>query len=184
MCLEKYLVEQCAPTLASLKTGSLFGVIEDDAGELTRQVAEWQAQLAPKGLILTILRYRRGRALIYMGRLSQLKRDLACPGAEELLRSCGYEHENTEDILRQLRRRVCTCESFPHEIGLFLGYPLTDVLGFIQDGGKNSKCTGYWQVYGDEQDAQRRLKSYRKCSEVYIRLWNLGRSVQQLTVAA
>ena len=142
MCLEKYLVEQCAPTLASLKTGSLFGVIEDDAGELTRQVAEWQAQLAPKGLILTILRYRRGRALIYMGRLSQLKRDLACPGAEELLRSCGYEHENTEDILRQLRRRVCTCESFPHEIGLFLGYPLTDVLGFIQDGGKNSKCTG------------------------------------------
>lgn len=48
MCLEKYLVEQCAPTLASLKTGSLFGVIEDDAGELTRQVAEWQAQLAPK----------------------------------------------------------------------------------------------------------------------------------------
>lgn len=119
-----------------------------------------------------------------MGRLSQLKRDLACPGAEELLRSCGYEHENTEDILRQLRRRVCTCESFPHEIGLFLGYPLTDVLGFIQDGGKNSKCTGYWQVYGDEQDAQRRFKSYRKCSEVYIRLWNLGRSVQQLTVAA
>ena len=115
MCLEKYLVEQCAPTLASLKTGSLFGVIEDDAGELTRQVAEWQAQLAPKGLILTILRYRRGRALIYMGRLSQLKRDLACPGAEELLRSCGYEHENTEDILRQLRRRVCTCESFPHD---------------------------------------------------------------------
>ena len=106
MCLEKYLVEQCAPTLASLKNGSLFGVIEDDAGELTRQVAEWQAQLAPKGLILTILRYRRGRALIYMGRLSQLKRDLACPGAEELLRSCGYEHENTEDILRQLRRRV------------------------------------------------------------------------------
>lgn len=138
MCLEKYLVEQCAPTLASLKTGSLFGVIEDDAGELTRQVAEWQAQLAPKGLILTILRYRRGRALIYMGRLSQLKRDLACPGAEELLRSCGYEHENTEGILRQLRRRVCTCESFPHEIGLFLGYPLTDVLGFIQDGGKTA----------------------------------------------
>ena len=42
----------------------------------------------------------------------------------------------------------------------------------------------YWQVYGDEQDAQRRFKSYRKCSEVYIRLWNLGRSVQQLTVAA
>ena len=28
MCLEKYIVEQCAPTLASLKTGTLFGVME------------------------------------------------------------------------------------------------------------------------------------------------------------
>ena len=101
MCLEKYLVEQCAPTLASLKTGSLFGVIEDDVGELTRQVAEWQAQLAPKGLILTILRYRRGRALIYMGRLSQLKRDLACPGAEAV----SYTHLDVYKRQRMLNPR-------------------------------------------------------------------------------
>ena len=184
MCLEKYLVEQCAPTLASLKTGSLFGVIEDDAGELTRQVAEWQAQLAPKGLILTILRYRRGRALIYMGRLSQLKRDLACPGAEELLRSCGYEHENTEDILRQLRRRVCTCESFPHEIGLFLGYPPEDVEGFMKHRGRNCKCVGCWKVYGDEEGAVRQFARFKKCRDVYLRLFHGGRSLWQLTVAS
>ena len=44
MCLEKYLVEQCAPTLASLKTGTLFGVFEDDEAELARQVREWQLE--------------------------------------------------------------------------------------------------------------------------------------------
>ena len=183
MCLEKYLVEQCAPTLASLKTGSLFGVIEDDAGELTRQVAEWQAQLAPKGLILTILRYRRGRALIYMGRLSQLKRDLACPGAEELLRSCGYEHENTEDILRQLRRRVCTCESFPHEIGLFLGYPPEDVRGFIEHQAKNCKCTGCWKVYGDVDQARKLFERYRRCTDICCAQLERGKSIERLTVA-
>lgn len=49
---------------------------------------------------------------------------------------------------------------------------------------KNSKCTGYWQVYGDEQAAMRKFTAYRKCSEVYKRLWNSGRSVLELTVAA
>ena len=184
MCLERYIVEQCAPTLASLKTGTMFGVIEQDVHELTRQVAEWQAELAPKGLVLTILRYRGGRAPIYLGRLSQLSRDLAAPGAAELLRCYGYAEPDTENALRRLRERVLTTESFPHEIGLFLGYPLQDVIGFIRDGGKNSKCTGYWQVYGDEQDAVRRFERYRKCSEVYMRLWAGGKSLQQLTVAA
>lgn len=184
MCLEKYLVEQCAPTLASLKTGTMFGVIEDDEAELIRQVSDWQTELAPKGLLLTILRYRNGRALIYLGRLSQLKRDLSSPGAMALLRSCGYEGGGCADVLDKLRERVVTMESFPHEIGLFLGYPLTDVLGFIRYGGKYSKLTGYWKVYGDAQDAERRFTSYRKCSEIYMRLWEMGRSVGQLAVTA
>ena len=37
MCLERYIVEQCAPTLASIKTGALFGVIDPDTEELLRQ---------------------------------------------------------------------------------------------------------------------------------------------------
>ena len=184
MCLERYLVEQCAPTLASLKTGALFGVIEEDCEEVARQVEHWQSRLAPKGLVLTVLRCRRGRALIYLGRISQLRRDLSRPGAVQLLKRYGYHGGTEGEALEILRERVCRSENFPHEIGLFLGYPLEDVIGFIEKKKKNSKCTGYWQVYGDELDAERRFKSYRKCSEVYRRLWNSGRSLQQLTVAA
>ena len=40
MCLERYIVEQCAPTLASIKTGALFGVIDPDTEELLRQAEE------------------------------------------------------------------------------------------------------------------------------------------------
>ncbi len=42
---------------------------------------------------------------------------------------------------------------FPHEIGLFLGYPPEDVCGYIRNKGKCQKCTGHWQVYGDENFA-------------------------------
>ena len=33
--------------------------------------------------------------------------------------------------------------AFPHEIGLLLGYPVEDVLGFIRYQGKNYLYTGY-----------------------------------------
>ena len=70
------------------------------------------------------------------------------------------------------------------EIGLFLGYPLCDVLGYIKNRGQNSKLTGWWQVYGDEAEAARLFSRFRKCRDVYSRLWSEGRSVQQLTVCA
>ena len=84
MCLERYLVEQCAPTLASIKTGTMFGVIEADSQELMRQVGAWSEALEPKGLCLSVLRCRGGRALIYLGRVSQIARDISQPGAADL----------------------------------------------------------------------------------------------------
>ena len=79
---------------------------------------------------------------------------------------------------------VLSSESFPHEIGLFLGYPLPDVLGYIQNRGKNSKLCGAWQVYGDAAEAERSFRRFRKCSELYKRRYNGGESLMQLTVSA
>lgn len=182
--LEAMLARHAAPTLAGLKTANLFAVRYASYHALAEQAAALHQRLCKKGVCVWLLGVSCGRALVYVCRPHRLQRDLSAQGSRSILRACGYRSASVQGCLLQLRRRLAQSGQFPHEIGLFLGYPLTDVLGFIQDGGKNSKCTGYWQVYGDEQDAQRRFKSYRKCSEVYIRLWNLGRSVQQLTVAA
>ena len=81
-------------------------------------------------------------------------------------------------------KRLGEGDSFPHEIGIFLGYPLGDVMGFIQNAGKNCKCSGCWKVYCDECEARRLFAQFQKCREIYARLWNQGRSVWQLTVAA
>ena len=72
---------------------------------------------------------------------------------------------------------------FPHEIGVFLDYPLADVKGFIENGGKNCKCCGCWKVYCDECGAKKTFSKYKKCREVYCRLWKSGcKSISQLTV--
>ena len=63
-------------------------------------------------------------------------------------------------------------------------YPLGDVIGFIQNGGQNYKCSGCWKVYCNECEALKMFQKYHKCREVYRNLWAKGRSVLQLTVAA
>lgn len=42
-----------------------------------------------------------------------------------------------EQLLERLSGRISASEDFPHEIGLFLGYPVDDVTGFIQNKGRN-----------------------------------------------
>ena len=56
MQLERYLIEHCAPTLASLKAGSLICLKETVEGELDRQIHTWNARLREKGLVLMALR--------------------------------------------------------------------------------------------------------------------------------
>ena len=74
--------------------------------------------------------------------------------------------------------------AFPHEIGVFLGYPLQDVIGFIENKGMNSKYTGLWKVYGDRDESMKMFAKFRKCTDVYGELWRSGRrSIMQLTVA-
>ena len=82
-----------------------------------------------------------------------------------------------------LKERLAESDRFPHEIGLFLGYPPKDVIAFIRNEGRNSKCTGCWKVYYDEKEAKQTFAKFKKCRDVYLRLWNQGRTVSQLTVA-
>lgn len=49
---------------------------------------------------------------------------------------------------------------FPHEIGLFLGYPVWDVEGFIKNRGLNYKLCGYWKVYEDLPGAISKFEQY------------------------
>ena len=81
--LEKYLIEHCAPTLASLKTASLFSYHaaqdpEDDVKHLNRMFRD-------KGVELLILKREENAMLIYVCRRTQLAKDLERPGAKELL---------------------------------------------------------------------------------------------------
>ena len=182
--LEQSLIQHCSPTLASLKPASLFTLPFSSRGELYACLRDWNISLRDKGVAMTALRENNGRALIYVFRKTRLRETLRSPKTASFLQSSGYRGTNIGTALATLRSHLSALEDFPHEIGIFLGYPLDDVLGFIQNKGQNCKCAGCWKVYCNEYEAAKTFARYKKCETIYMRLWKRGRSVRQLTVAA
>lgn len=183
--MDAFLVKYGAPTLAGLKTGSLFNLPCRSRRELGEAVARGNRRLNPKGLYVAVLRQDLTSALILLYRRQELETDLRQREAAALLHQLGYQEASLGAQLQELRRRLARREAFPHEIGLFLGYPPEDVRGFMADcRGHNCKCTGCWKVYGDEAAAQDRFRRYKQCTAIYWGLYRRGRSLTQLTVSA
>ena len=180
---EEILIRQGAPTLAGIKTGSLFPCPCDDREALLTDVRRLNRQLVPKGLCLLPIRFKDGQALLYLYRPSELRKDLKDQLAGTLLAEAGYPNKGSEQCVAYLARRFRSGGEFPHEVGLFLSYPPQDVLGFIENRAVNYKCAGLWKVYGDGEQAQRLFARYRKCTDIYCELWRAGSGIGQLAVA-
>lgn len=182
---EKAIVEQCAPTLAGIKPASLFRV-GGDLAVLRRTAEVWDRRLQPLGLRVLVLKEcpRTNAGMVYLYRETWLKRILEDREHRRFLHGLGYTLESLEDVFSQLSRRFCLEQEYPHEIGVFLGYPFADVIGFIENRGKNFTCCGYWKSYGDPEVARRCFDSYRTCTAQYKQLYGDGTPIIQLVVAA
>ena len=181
---EEMLVRFCAPTLAGLKTGNLISCRITTREEIICEVQKLNREVVPKGVCIIPLSFTSTRALIYVFRPKKLKQDLSEKEIVELLKEAGYQNVRAEECLLELMHRLKIQQDFPHEIGLFLSYPIEDVRGFIQNHAGNFKCVGCWKVYGDEYLARKRFAMYEKCTEVYYRQWKHGKTINQLTVSA
>ena len=176
------MVRQCAPTLAGIKTGSLFTCPYENRETMLAEVRDLNRRLTTKGLWLLPLRCSPKRVLLYLYRPTLLRRDLADSRAAGLLRQAGYPEGGCGRYLGTLVRRIRENEEFPHEIGLFLSYPPEDVRGFMENRAANYKLVGTWKVYGDVDKARETFKRYRDCTENYRTRQKAGSSIEQLAV--
>jgi hypothetical protein len=101
----------------------------------------------------------------------QLLRDhLGEPAHRRFLERHGYRNcHNLEAYLLELHRRF-NHGSFPHEIGIFLGYPLKDVAGYMANRGDYVEISrGLWRVFGNPGESARVMNSYRDAEEAMRR---------------
>ena len=180
---EDLLIRNCSPTLAGIKPGNLFSCSYPSQKALMQYIRRINRMLVPKGIRVVVMRAEEGRALIYVFRYTAIQKVLSNSEAVRILQHLGYRELRVEPCLCQLLSRCQEYEDFPHEIGLFLGYPPEDVRGFMENKARNQKCTGFWKVYGDPESAQRTFEKYRRCTHAYCSHFEHGKSIDRLTVA-
>lgn len=182
--MEKQLILHCSPTLAGIKTANLFNYAFSSKEDYNDSLYLANQTLNSKGVYIETLRIENTNALVFVYRKSLLTNELMRKDIKAFLEMCGYQGDSIDDFILKLKSRFEFSKEFPHEIGLFLGYPLPDVIGFIKNKGKHCKYTGHWKVYSDEYEAVKLFEKYQQCRNVYTRLFFKGKTIDQLTIVA
>ncbi|EXM37512.1 MAG: DUF3793 family protein [Ruminococcus sp.] len=160
--LENVLAFHAAPTLMGMKCGSLptLSSEEYNIDELSRLFAKRYFGTRIGARIISRCSHR---TIIYLYDMRLLEATLSDKAVRNFLAEYGYDKSwDAQSCLDRLCKRL-TQSDFPHEIGIFLGYPLEDVKGFIANCGQKCKLCGVWKVYGDVERAKAMFECYKQC---------------------
>ena len=173
------IVLQCAPFLKGLKVSCVISVDAELYGRLSELFTDMD------------ISYRRlsctdGRCLVLFYRPEELEKYLMEPGVCELIQKYGYTDMQVERVLAHLSDRIRGFNrkgmGFPHEIGVFLGYPLDDVKGFIENAGKKYLMIGYWKVYSDLAGARTAFMEYDRAKDCAVNEFLTGKSIREIAL--
>ena len=160
---EQKLAFHTAPALLGIKPSNLMSLDKEEL-DIYGNAESFNRRAAEKGLKIKILCDCGKRCLVLLYNEHLMKNMLSEKDRRRMLERFGYERScGLEECLDRLASRTQVCLEFPHEIGLFLGYPVGDVQGFISNHGQGFKLCGYWKVYSDADRARRIFKNYDKC---------------------
>ncbi len=171
---EKKLAFHSAPALLGAKTANLISLSNRDFN-IKAHTNRFNSKASSDGVKIRILCHCHSNTLILLYNEKMLCKKLNRPEIKSLLSRYGYRKDaRIEEYLDTLSRRISDCRDFPHEIGVFLDYPVEDIIGFIENKGKNFKMCGYWKVYSDTEYAKRTFEHYDKCRKFLCCKLNSG----------
>ncbi len=175
--IELQIALQCAPLITGIKMSNLLKLPpaqEDEIHALFHRTGIDHFRLWGNGKSVVYLLYSRNRMESY----------ICGADAAMLLRECGYSDGTLEYALMELRRRCGAYAldegQFPHEMGLFLGYPVGDVKGFMENKGENYLYCGYWKVYGRVEQKKKLFMRYEEAKENLVRMLAQGVGMRRI----
>ncbi|AJE02646.1 DUF3793 family protein [Geobacter pickeringii] len=166
-CLASFLALEAAEVLAGEKPANLIGIANRPrpcGRNLYTLWKQWGASVLPEsGLAVCELADRGDSLLLLIYRSEALGGLLRRPSASAVLGRAGYaDLSDLDAVLGELAARI-TGEGFPHEIGVFLGYPLKDVAAFMGLVTIPFACQGPWKIFGDPRESLRLAEIFRTC---------------------
>ena len=168
---------QCSPFITGLKISNLFAISISQHSKL-------EYILTVSGYSFEKLYDTKNKVIYLLYDKKKLKEYLKKDIVRKILYRLGYPYHIHKDIGKLLdifkqkyvgyMERKC---EFPHEMGIFLGYPVEDVVGYLKNNGENSACVGYWKVYKNVEEKQKLFKEFEYAKESVIRYLAQGMNI-------
>jgi hypothetical protein len=172
VCFEKYLFTAASKVLFGGKPGELLLLREDPSfGDSLNNLLErakrltciWGAWLFVLGIVslgARIVIYDRGR----------VNRALKTARNTPLFIKAGYsDFSSAEEFFAEIGRRWEETGEIPHEIGVALGYPLKDVVGFLGLAPLPYIGNYGWKVFGTEEPSIRLRDRYEGAKQAALK---------------
>lgn len=164
-CLAAFLALGAAEVLAGVKPANLLRVSRHTRACGRNMYQLWQEfgeeLLANAPIEACTMRDNDAGILLLVYAPTLLQRRMDSLSSRTFLRTLGYQQPSClQQNLSQLRERFSATE-MPHEVGVFLGYPLKDVAAFI---GRNDLCATaqrLWKIYGHSRRSEQLADLYQ-----------------------
>lgn len=173
------LAIHCSPVLRGVKAANSVTVNINESsyiGDL----------LNGTGISHRFLRTMENKGILYLYREKAIMNYLSSEEVCNFLKGYGYQNGDLVGMLNRLSDRLHRYSKgripFPHEIGVFLEYPLDDVKGFLINNGKKSYCSGYWKVYHNVPETLRKFRQYDEERECVIREIIEGKTIREIVL--
>lgn len=114
---EELVIFHCSPTMAGLKTGSLFNCPVKNNRTFLENIREMNRRLLPRGVRIVPLKNMGKSVLVYMYRPDRLREDLGDSRARKILAERDYPVEETEKCIVELVRRLEDGKHFHMRLG-------------------------------------------------------------------
>lgn len=177
---ERTLAYFCSPVLLNKKVSNLVSILKTEVPNLEEAIDIYNEKFNKFGLKISKMCECDRRILVLVYKKSSLLAYLNSEESQAILVNYGYKKtDNLNYYIKRLKLRIMDFD-FPHEIGVFLGYPYKDVIGFIENNGKNYQYCGYWKVYEDAKGAKKLFDLYDKLRIYSITLLNSGKPLEEI----
>ncbi|WP_432662884.1 DUF3793 family protein [Wukongibacter baidiensis] len=155
-----WLVEILGPVLMGSKPAELLSFPKHEK-QLLRKIDSIEKHMGKcKRVTYRLFKNKSGSIKVLFYNPKSLDTSLQEYRNMRFLKNLGYPSKYGLDEYLQIIIDKMITGDIPHEIGVFLGYPLKDIIGFIGHPSlKLTKVNG-WRVYGDPRLSDKRLNEF------------------------
>ncbi len=181
----------CMPTLLKLKPSSMVSFHKRYIHDESKFYAVLKSELSKFSCEYEILCESDKIYYILIYQEELLKEVLATYSNHRILLECGYKKgdcyfvNNVKNFIARFKEfKLDKNKEFPHEAGIFLGYPIKDVEDYIKNNGENYVLCGYWKVYHNVEEANKIFQHFKDLREIAINRFFSGKDLNDLQTCA